>query len=622
MTSFIAYAGQKLNTYQEQLNTIQGSLQGIAGLDQLKGSAADSIKNYLNEVHTSLIASIQQSITEYQTRLLLYNDGYYEAIDADPHTQVDEDLLDDKKKFFNTSSINFESTYADFVAAISNIQDMLPNHSIKPDVLRQDYTGVGTHINTLREDTGTYEKQHQTDDLTTFKSMLLSIQQLIKENQAKPQRVTAYQAGDIASFPSAAALNEALKISSEFLEGNSAAIEAASGRESARWDVLQAEYEAALAEERTKNGWLQLAGGVVAVLIGGAAIVLTAGAATPLVVAVGVGVVALGSIAYGASEMMEGGQHVAYGMAGDGHTFATNPLRDTLFMGNQEAYDMFGFVTTTASSIVIPGAIAARAAVAAGRLAGVGNIAVTASTRAAIGEVGGYILNRTLPPLLEPYVGEDWAAGIGFTAGLVAAAGGGAWAARGVNSALDIPTTSIFKPRVVPGETHGLQSPSQLRVVVEKASGLDYLDDQLGSMKNNVKINKYESAESVNDWWKVEKGYENPPYTSKTVVQDIHTLSDETFVRVYDGDVSGLKGGWLMKADDVKGLTPKQIQEKFALPAEPIYIGEVNIPKGSNLRVGEVAENFGYKGGGIQFDLKGQYIGDYKEIGKIIDWGK
>ncbi|KRM22315.1 hypothetical protein [Latilactobacillus graminis] len=34
----------------------------------------------------------------------------------------------------------------------------------------------------------------------------------------------------------------------------------------------------------------------------------------------------------------------------------------------------------------------------------------------------------------------------------------------------------------------------------EKVNGLDYLDEQLESMKNNVKINKYESAESVNDW--------------------------------------------------------------------------------------------------------------------------
>lgn len=52
----------------------------------------------------------------------------------------------------------------------------------------------------------------------------------------------------------------------------------------------------------------------------------------------------------------------------------------------------------------------------------------------------------------------------------------------------------------------------------EKASRLNYLDDQLGSMKNNVKINKYESAESVNNWWK-NQGYDQPPYTPKTVVQ-------------------------------------------------------------------------------------------------------
>jgi len=31
--------------------------------------------------------------------------------------------------------------------------------------------------------------------------------------------------------------------------------------------------------------------------------------------------------------------------------------------------------------------------------------------------------------------------------------------------------------------------------------GYEYLDDQLGNLKGNVRINKYESAESVNQWW-------------------------------------------------------------------------------------------------------------------------
>ncbi|MBC1504747.1 T7SS effector LXG polymorphic toxin [Listeria booriae] len=456
ITNFSGYAGQKLNTYQEQLTLIQNSLQGIVGLDQLKGSAADSIKNYLNEVHSSLIASIQQLITEYQAHFLLYKDGYYQEIDSDPHTQIDEDVLIDKKSFFNTSNTDFENTYADFVSGIRNIQDILPSSSVNPNGLRQDYTEINRHIDTLKEKTGNYEAQHQKDDLTNFKSMLLSIQQLIKENQAKPQGVTTYQTGDIASFPSAASLTGALQKSNEFLQVNSVAIQAASGRESERWDALKAEEEARLAEEREKQGWLQLVGGAAAVLVGGAAIVLTAGAATPIVL--GVGAVAFGSIAYGASEMIEGGQQVYYGMKGDGYTFATNPLRDTLFMGNQAAYDTFGLLTTTASSIVIPGALAARSAIAAGRIVGVADIAITASSRAALGEIGGLLLSRGLPPVLEPYVGGDWATGIGLVSGLVAAAGGGAWAVRGVNSVLDVPTTSIFKPRILPSESKLLNS--------------------------------------------------------------------------------------------------------------------------------------------------------------------
>ena len=75
-----------------------------------------------------------------------------------------------------------------------------------------------------------------------------------------------------------------------------------------------------------------------------------------------------------------------------------------------------------------------------------------------------------------------------------------------------------------------------------------------------------------------------------------------------------------MMPKDIKGLTPQQIQDKFALPATPKYIGEVKIKMGSSLRVGQVNANYGYKGGGIQFDLKGQYIGEFKELGILEEW--
>ena len=147
----------------------------------------------------------------------------------------------------------------------------------------------------------------------------------------------------------------------------------------------------------------------------------------------------------------------------------------------------------------------------------------------------------------------------------------------------------------------------------------DYLDSQLGSLKNGVKINNYHSAQSVNDWWN-DRGYSNPPYSKETLVQDITLTKDFTFVRVYDGINTRLEGGWVMRVEDIKGLSPKEIQIKYALPYEPIYVGEVRLKEGDSIRLGEAAPNFGFKGGGMQIDLKQQFIGEFKELGEINNW--
>ena len=75
-----------------------------------------------------------------------------------------------------------------------------------------------------------------------------------------------------------------------------------------------------------------------------------------------------------------------------------------------------------------------------------------------------------------------------------------------------------------------------------------------------------------------------------------------------------------MRAEDIKGLSPKEIQIKYALPYEPVYVGEVRLKAGDNIRLGEAASNFGFKDGGIQIDLKQQFIGEFKALGKISDW--
>ncbi|MGP1568258.1 MAG: hypothetical protein ACTTHM_06035 [Peptoanaerobacter stomatis] len=67
-----------------------------------------------------------------------------------------------------------------------------------------------------------------------------------------------------------------------------------------------------------------------------------------------------------------------------------------------------------------------------------------------------------------------------------------------------------------------------------------------------------------------------------------------------------------MKAEDIEGLTPVQIQDKFALPSIPKYVTDVNLEAGTHLRTGVVNPLEGWgNGGGIQFDLMGQRTGEF-----------
>ncbi|GAA0110529.1 MULTISPECIES: hypothetical protein [Clostridium] len=105
-----------------------------------------------------------------------------------------------------------------------------------------------------------------------------------------------------------------------------------------------------------------------------------------------------------------------------------------------------------------------------------------------------------------------------------------------------------------------------------------------------------------------------PPYKPSTVVNEIKLTQDTTFVRVYDNTPggSGMYGSWAMRAEDIEGLTAKQIQDKFALPNTPKYICDVKIDGGTHMRVGEVNPLEGWgNGGGTQYDLIGQRVGDF-----------
>ena len=134
-----------------------------------------------------------------------------------------------------------------------------------------------------------------------------------------------------------------------------------------------------------------------------------------------------------------------------------------------------------------------------------------------------------------------------------------------------------------------------------------------GGLKPNYKLLNTSSADDVNTILKETLGYE-APYKPGTTVSEIQLTESTTFVRVYDKTISRMQGGWVMKAEDVAGLTPQEIQNKFALPTTPKYICDVNLEAGTKLRTGEANGLFGFEGGGQQYDLiiNGKNVGVFE----------
>ena len=124
-------------------------------------------------------------------------------------------------------------------------------------------------------------------------------------------------------------------------------------------------------------------------------------------------------------------------------------------------------------------------------------------------------------------------------------------------------------------------------------------------------------TKEANDEW-ASRGYTEMPYKDGETAQIIELTEDTKFVRTYDGENSGKYGSWVMKYDDIKGLNPEQIADKYALPQVPKYMCDATFEKGTKLRTGECNPLFGYNGGGQQFDLMGQRVGTFdneREIG-------
>ena len=345
ITSMHSQTNQTIQQWGLALDALQKSIALLANQSELQGKAMTSAKSYMTEVHGTFIQTLAQLMNEYTANFLLYKDGYYQ-IDTHNHAELPEDVYKGLYSDLGKSKQRFEQQLEQLTTAKLRVAGLVNYQGTSHTKTKFTYEKLMKDIKHLDESITQYEEMHARQDLQAFKELLAATKSLLAEHSSRDRSIGSYQSGAFGKLPSVQRFMVAYEQVTAQLNDRMGIIQAALERDQVRMEALHA-------EERTKQGLMNLVFGVLTVVAGVSALVMSGGTALPIVAPM-LKIAGTATFMYGASNSIEAGQNIYYGLSGDGKSFAMNPIRDTIFLGNGELYHSVGQVFTLTTGVFIP----------------------------------------------------------------------------------------------------------------------------------------------------------------------------------------------------------------------------------------------------------------------------
>ena len=345
ITSMHGQTNQTIQQWGKSLENLQESIASLANQRELQGEAMTSAKSYMTEVHGTFIQTLTLLMNEYNASFLLYKDGYYQ-IDTHNHAELPEDVYKGLHSDLGKSKQRFEQQLEQLTTAKLRVAGLVNYQGTSHTKTKFTYEKLMKDISHLDESITQYEEMHARQDLQAFKELLAATKSFLAEHSSRDRSMGSYQVGDFRQLPSMNRFMLAVQQSAIYLNDHMPQIQAAQEREKVRVDTLRA-------EERTKEGAMNLFFGILTLVAGISALVISGGSAIPIVTP---WLKTSGYIMYllGSSNALEGVHNISLGVRGDGQTHAFNPLRDTIFMGDVQTYNNVVQVVSLTTGILIP----------------------------------------------------------------------------------------------------------------------------------------------------------------------------------------------------------------------------------------------------------------------------
>ena len=160
---------------------------------------------------------------------------------------------------------------------------------------------------------------------------------------------------------------------------------------------------------------------------------------------------------------------------------------------------------------------------------------------------------------------------------------------------VDAARTAEKTSDVVEMAQDGVKVPDYIRLCKELGDNLN---------KVGYKILDVKPAEIANLEW-ADMGYDLPPVAVNTTAYTVEA-GDFSYARVYLEGYNNPMSNFILRSDDIAGLTAKEVAQKYALPKVPNKVVNVELPIDTPLEVSIVGpqETWGTVGGDVQYAIK------------------
>jgi len=347
---FYVMVVQRLGEWFTQLEDVEKRISVISNMESFQGATAESVKSYLNEVHNILLVSVRQTILDFQYKVSFFSNGYYD-IEPNIYANISSETLRALKSKADTEKEYLFDQYSAIQTSINEISDLTQLNNPSQENILGALSDTASQADTLDKNISEYESAKKEEASGQLADLITSLYSAINTYYLMQGQITGYKSGDYSAKTEILDLYNKVSSSMEYTETNQEAVIEANENIQEVFAQQQKDYEEAC-ETRKDEGTANMIVGALAVVGGVTAIVLTAGAATPVVVVAAVSGTC--ATAYGVSNIAEGAQDFYYGSIGDLSTEAWNPIRDTVFCGNQALYDTWGALSLTVAGLCVP----------------------------------------------------------------------------------------------------------------------------------------------------------------------------------------------------------------------------------------------------------------------------